>query len=72
MEILWTGEPLRKFMAAKLVEMDTNVGNNVDYVSYGDLNEVLLYSRKNQFYSQINSNGPIRGLANARHCSIIP
>ncbi|KAJ3648776.1 hypothetical protein Zmor_020552 [Zophobas morio] len=70
MEILWTGEPLRGFMVPKLVEMDTNVGNNLDYVSYGDLNEVPVYSQKNQFYSRINPNGSIRGYADARHSSV--
>lgn len=46
------------FMGAKLLEMDTNVGNNLDYVSYEDLNEVPVYTPKNRFYGRIN---PKRG-----------
>lgn len=72
MEILWTCIKYKRcrtnLSKPKLLEMDINVGNNADYVSYGGLNEVPVYGRKNQFYGRINpSRGPIRGHADARH-----
>lgn len=62
---------LTKFMKAKLLQMDINVGNNVDNASCGSLMKSPCLPQKNHFYRGINPEQPIRGHADARHFEIL-